>query len=376
MKSTRPIVTLAKRASICKLWVGRAAVLLWVVASAAGCSTDEPAVQEDPAAVAVRTAQVTRRDLTRRIGYVGTVHSQREVRVLAQTAGTVLWLTKEGDVVREGDPVARLTAPEADARVSRMGAEVQRARLERDFLCKTHETDELLADKGAISKTTADLSRRACNAATAGLSAARAGSREVGAFKGKSIEAAPFEGMVLRWLVEPGQNVMPGTPLMLIGSRDLEVRIPVAERDLDRGVRPGIPAWVALGEDTRRLSVSRVAPMAVGLGRTSEVSVALPGHPKPVHGTSTRVDFVVDEVEGAVSVPDRALSTDGETSRVFVIEGGRASAVVVATGIHDQGFRQVEGELNAGAWVAVTNLDLLRDGADVFAVPSAQEVQP
>ncbi len=382
MNETNGFVCRNKLASTCQQTSVRlvAILLAGLVLAGAGCAKNEPGSRREQASVAVRVAPVTKQDLAQRIGYVGTVSSRREVQVLARIAGTVLSLTREGKTVRQGQTIARITAPEIDERVSRMNAEVQRAQTERDFLCGTYDTDRDLGTKGIITKRQVDMSRKACDAATAALSAARAGSREVGASEWKTSEQAPFGGLVLRWLVEPGQNVMPGTPLMLLGSHDLEVRVQVAESDLDRGVREAIPSLVRLRGKAHRLPVSSVAPLAVGPGRTAAVKIALPSElvPPPAHGTSARVDFLAAEVAGAIAIPEKAIMNTDGADDVFVIDDGRARAIAVTSGIRDRGLIGVKGEISVGEWVAVSNLDRLRDGASVFAVrlPDGDEVRP
>ncbi len=344
----------------------------------AGCGAQEPPRAQEAPPVAVRVAAVTEEDLRRSIAYVGTVHSRREVKVLAQTAGNVVALTGEGEVASKGQALAKIATPEADARLSRTEAEVERATTERDFLCRTFDTDQKLGAAGAISTTQVDMSRRACEAAGAALSAAEAGSREAGVGRSKRLETAPFAGRVLQWLVEPGQNVMPGTPLLFFGSHDRELRVAVAERDLARGVGAGTPVLVNFQGKSFRVQVTSVAPVAVGLGRTVEVRAPLPDDAAFGHGTSVRVDFVLAEVKGGLVVPDVALSRQGERSVVFVIAGERAQVVPVSPGISSQSFVAVQGDLAPGAHVAVSNLDLLKDGARVFAVASARAgpVQP
>ncbi len=383
MNTANKLIHDQKQASVCQhaipFWVA-VVLLAGLVLYGFGCTKDAPPVDQEPDPIAVRVALVTQQDLAQKIGYVGTVHSRREVKVLAQTAGAVLSLVSEGEAVSEGKTLARIAANEIAARASRMDAEVGRAQTEREFLCETYETDKKLAAEGAITTRQADASKRACDVANAAVTAARAGSREVGATRGKTSEQAPFDGLVLQWLVEPGQNVMPGTPLMLLGSPDLEVRVQVAEQDLDRGVSQGIPAMVRSGKETLQLAVSTVAPMAVSPGRTSEVKIPLPTDRSAswAHGTSARVDFLSSVTPAAIAIPDKALWTANGEDVVFIIDGGRARSVAVTPGIRDRGLVGVVGEIPVGAWVAVSNLDLLKEGASVFAVRPAQsnEVQP
>jgi hypothetical protein len=166
---------------------------------------------------------------------------------------------------------------------------------------------------------------------------------------------------------------MPGTPLLLLGGTDLELMVQVAKRDLDRGVREGVPVLVRLDGEVHRLEISAVAPIATGPGRTSEVKISVPSDlaAAPTHGTSARVDFLIAEAEDTVAVSQKALTTANGADAVFLIDSGRARAVTVTPGIRDRGMVAVEGAITAGTWVAVSNLDLLRDGASVFAVRPA-----
>lgn len=383
MKTEKNYVHSLKLASTCKQ-SGRVCMTAILTAGllllSVSCAKNKPESPDKTAPTAVRVAPVMQQNLAQRISYVGTVHSQREVKVLAQTAGAVLSLTPEGEIVREGSTVARITAPEISARSSRMEAEVERAQTERDFLCETYKTDRKLGEAGAITKRQVDMSKKACDAATAALNAARAGSREVVAVRGKNTEQAPFGGLVLQWLVEPGQNVMPGMPLLLFGSHNLEVRVKVAERDIEKGVRVNIPVLVRLGGEAHRLQVSRIAPTATGLGRTFDVRIAIPNELSATmaQGTSIRIEFLVAEATNSIAISEKALTKINGTDAIFIIDDNRAREVKVIPGIRDRGLIEVKGEVTVGAWVAMSNLDLLKNGAHVFAVhpTNNNEVQP
>lgn len=381
MKTMDKMVQHLKLAIICKhIRPMVAATVAGFVILSAGCAKNAPEQVSEPAPIAVRVAPISQQDLAVRVGYVGTVFSRREVKVLAQTAGAVLSLTPEGERVHDRQRLAGITAPEISARVSRMNAEVERAETERDFLCSTYVADRKLGEVGAVPTRQVDMSKKACAAATAAVTAAKAGAREINAAKAKTSEQAPFAGLVLRWLVEPGQNVMPGTPLLLLGSNDLELRVQVAERDLNRGIREGVPVLVQLGGKVRRLSVSAVSPLAVGPGRTAEVRIPLPKDltETPFHGTSARVEFLTAESPNTLAIPEKALIKTNGVESVFIIDNGRARAMAVSPNIRDGGLIGVSGDIAAEAWVAVSALDQLRDGDSVFAVHlrNSGEVRP
>src|SRR5690606_9961642 len=83
---------------------------------------------------------------------------------------------------------------------------------------------------------------KSCDAAGRAVEAARAAEREVRVGVARTTERAPFDGVVLARLVDTGQTVLPGTPLLLLGSTARQLRLRIAESDL---------ADVAVGTEVR-----------------------------------------------------------------------------------------------------------------------------
>src|SRR5690554_6261233 len=120
-----------------------------------GCSTEDaapqPSAQTPP--LAIRVAPVLRRDLRHALSYIGTVHAQREVKILARIPGTVRWLADEGSQVAQGKALAVVSADEMSAKTARVDAEVRRASAERELRCTTYERDQRLGDDDAIPQS-------------------------------------------------------------------------------------------------------------------------------------------------------------------------------------------------------------------------------
>ena len=354
------------------------ATTLAVLAFAGGCAQQRSVEPANPPPVAVRVVDSEVRPLAERARYIGAVRSRVEVKVVSQIPGTLVALAEESRGVTADEMLARISVDDARARAGRVGAEAERARTERDHLCRTANIDERLAGSGAVSRTQAETSRRACASATAALRAARAASREAEVGIDRALERAPFDGRVLQRFAEPGQNVMPGTPLLLFGGHDQEVRVPVSEHDIARGVAPGTEAIVWIGSGSLRLVIAEVAEVASSPSRSVEVRIPLPPSPQPrlANGMSARVDIILSETRDAVAVPERALRREsGGSASVFAIEGPRARKVEVVPGIRDGGWVAIAGDLRAGEPLALTNLDLLGDGTAVYPVRTAANGQ-
>ncbi len=344
--------------------------------SLAACQQSAPPPTPAPP-VAVRTVPVRLGPVREQIDYVGTVHSQREVRVLARVSGTLLELpVHEGDAVRKGDVIALVSAPEAHARVRHGAADVSRATTESSYLCERFETDRRLATANVLTPAQLDASRKACEASQASVRAAEAGLFEIRSVAAKSTESAPFSGRVLQWLAEPGEHVMPGRPILLLGDDELEVRVPVAESDVERGLSKDGRVELRRGSGAAVTSTIRsIAPLAMGPGRTVEVRISIPETGRLSHGQSVDVGFVTAERTDAVLVPTEAVHRGDDGFALFLVSGGRAQRFAVVLGPREDGWVAVTPPPSKDAHVAVSGLDQLHDGASVYAVDAVRVVR-
>lgn len=310
--------------------------------------------------VAVRVAKPIITDMQSRLTYMGTVHANREVRVIAQVQGTVMRLPKlEGASIITGDLVAEIDVPDLRANVERLTAE-------RDYWCRRHESDQRLVQAEALPQEQAEASLRACRSAKAALA-------EVEARLAKANEISSINGRVLSWLVEPGQHVMPGQPILLLGDDDLEIHVEVVEEDLQRGVIAGTPVEVQYQRGGNLQStVAEVAPVASGPGRTFTVELPMPlsgNHREELRiGSSMHVEFILAASKNAQAVPVEAVARQGDRSHIFLIQHDRAIKQEVTTGIEQEGWIEVGFPWNGEDLVAVSNLGSLKDSVAVFPV--------
>ncbi len=355
---------------------GLAVVTSLVGAWGAGCGQAQERPPKAPQAIRVEVAR--RGSLVQRLDYVGTVHSRREVKVMARVPGTVVDLPMaEGQRARKGVTIARLRARDLAASYARTSAELKRARSERDYQCRWYKQYRSLHAAGTVSSLAMSSHRRACQGATAAYRSARASLAMRGAIASKIRERAPFTGRVLQWLAEPGQNVMPGQPMLLFGNDELEVRVQVVESDLRQAIRVGTPVLIRTGRTVHLLKVDAVAPMARGLGRTVEVKINLPPSARRWlrNGMSSRVSFVLARETKAVTVSTRAVRRQADRSFIFVVEGRKVRRVPVKLGVREGRWVAVHGDLPEQFSVAVSNLEMLSDETRVYPV-KVQQGQP
>jgi HlyD family secretion protein len=179
-------------------------------------------------------------------------------------------------------------------------------------------------------------------------------------------------------LVEIGESVIPGQPVMEVVSLDpLYVSAPLDEIDIGR-VSEGLPARVTLDPYRGRVwqgVVTRVSPVvndALEQNRTLEVEVEMkrdPSAPTPKPGTSADVEIVLDRRDGVLRVPTNAVI---EGRRVLVIDKGQAASREVKTGLRNWDWTEVQDGVKEGDRV-ITSLEKqgVREGARVVATDAA-----
>jgi HlyD family secretion protein len=323
----------------------------------------------------------------------GTVKARLRSRVGAERAGRVAAIpAREGARVRAGQALLLLDASTAgtqlevarrDLEAVQAAAEVARAAA--TLARQQHERTSSLFKSRVLSQGDMDLATSRLEGAEAELSGAEARERRArSAVRLAQDELdhmrvlAPFDGVVSQRLVELGEPVVPGQPVMEVVSLSrLYVSAPLDEIDIGR-VREGLPARVTLDPYRGRVwqgVVTRVSPVVNDLkeqNRTLDVEVEMqpdPSAPEPRPGTSADVEIILDKRDGVLRVPTNAII---ESKRVLVVENGKAASRDVKTGLKNWDWTEVADGLVEGAAV-ITSLEKqgVKVGARVVARAAA-----
>ncbi|HEU5059273.1 MAG TPA: efflux RND transporter periplasmic adaptor subunit [Kofleriaceae bacterium] len=284
----------------------------------AACSVPEaPASQKGSVhEVPVRVARVERGPLARPVHAAGRIGYSAETRLAFKVGGVIARVAvDEGDAVQKGQVLARLDPREIDAHLSE--AESARAKAERDL-----ERARILNRDHVVTREVLENATTAAEVARAGVAAARFNRRF-------SEIVAPQSGVVLARLVEPGEVVGPGTPILVVGSAGTGrvVKAGVADRDVVR-LAVGDPAEVSLDAlPGARLggTVSEIAPAATPQTGLFEVEVRLDGaEPALAAGMIAHAAIQPRATETMTTVPLAALvDADGVRGRVFALTADR-----------------------------------------------------
>jgi RND family efflux transporter, MFP subunit len=189
---------------------------------------------------------------------------------------------------------------------------------------------------------------------------------------------APISGSVVSIPLPPGTVVTTETAVATIGSLSrLSVKSYIPERFVAR-LRIGLPADVtfeAYPGTVFKAKVRRISPVVDEQSRTKVILLTFDSpDPRINAGMFADVKLFLETYSGVFSVPEKALSAQGNGTSVFVAgPDGKAVRRSVTAGISLDSRIMITAGLNAGDRVIVEGQTALTDGTAVRSISTAGE---
>jgi len=328
----------------------------------------------------------------------GRVVAQRRASVSSKGTGRLEWLgVQEGQMVKEGEIIARLENRDVAATREQAAAQVQAARANlaqgvaelADAQAALKRTEDL-AKQNFISGSALDTAEARYNKARAQIDTlkaqigvAEANLRAAGVSYDQTLIRAPFTGIVLTKSANVGDIVTPfsaaagttGAVVTMADMETLEVEADVSEASISK-IAPNQPAEIQLDAfpELRLLGeVSRVVPTVDRSKATLLVKVKFDERdPRVLPDMSTKVSFLARPLTAAERAPVPAVRPDAVVKRdgadvVFVVEAdSTVKPVPVKVGPKVGDLVRIEG-LAAGTRVVGNPPERLAAGARVEA---------
>lgn len=332
---------------------------------AGGCMSDRGS-DEVEFRVPVSVAEVEVAPVEDRIVATGTLRSAEVVSLTADTAG-VLEIARsdgrrltEGDRVRAGDEIARITGEE-----TRLAARTDATRQRFEAAERDLQATRELFDKGLITETELEGAETAYEEARLESDRSRHTER-------RTRLVTPIDGVILelprdemgRPLAD-GQLVAPGLVVARVAPTDrLVADVDVVGEDVGR-IEAGQPARVrhhAFAARAFEGEVARLAPSVDPVTRAMRAEVEVDNEAGLLRpGMFVEVTVVVERRDGVAVVPRDAVTDRGGQRVVFVLRGQRVVQRPVELGLGDDDRVEVRGGLDPGERVVVRGLETLTD---------------
>lgn len=349
----------------------------------------------------VELVPVVKKAVSRTVDLPGEFQPFMNVALYARVQGYVdNVVVDRGSVVKQGDLLVSLSAPEMKAQIAAAESRVQAAEADRlqaeaklTSLQATMTAAKATADRlktasatpGAIAGNELEVAQQNVESQRAGIQSQQS---SIDALRSKKVAAeeelralremegylkvtAPFDGVVSERDVHPGALVGPsaGSPLLVLQQVSrLRLVVAVPEEHVGGIVRGANVGFAVPAYPTRVFTgtVSRIPPsldvktrtMPVELDVTNKEQTLAPGMYSTVH-------WPVRSTDPAIFVPKTAVVTT--TERTFVVRdnNGHAEWVNVQKGAADGDLIRVIGPLQQGDRVVKRATDEMREGMDL-----------
>jgi multidrug efflux pump subunit AcrA (membrane-fusion protein) len=404
-------------------------VLIAVAALASACGGSRGQAQQKnvqaqatPELVQVTTAAAIVRDLPRFVEATGSLAADEQTDVAPNVAGRVVAVGVDlGSYVQKGAVLVRLDPADARLRLEQLQAqaaqaraavrqaeekiglrpgqafdpanvaEVGAARAAYELAEKQLVRETKLLESGDVSRSAYDKQKAfrdqlqqqyqaqlaAARQNFAGVATARAAAEAAQAQVAQAEKAirdttvyAPIGGYVADRPADVGEYVTTSSKIAtIVRTNPLRLRIDIPEQFITL-VQPGQSVTVTTSAYADRSFAGRIArlsPNVAAASRTLTVEAEVEnGQNLLKPGQFATVRILMSQSEPAVLVPARAVRTQENTSRVFVInKDGRAEERVVQTGQTEGDLVEIKVGLQPNELVATSNVEQLKDGVQV-----------
>jgi membrane fusion protein, multidrug efflux system len=348
------------------------------------CGLAVPAhAQQPPAAVPVGVVKVELRPIADTLEFVGRVDAINRVAIRARVDGFLdAVLFKEGDPIKEGDPLYRIEQGLYQAAVEQAQGALERSKAAKVLTELQLQRAQDLLDKNAGTAVARDQAQAADQQAKGAIMTDEANLATAKINLGYTDIKSPIAGKVSKTNVTKGNVVGPssGTLTMIVSQNPMYVTFPVSQRDFLRARERGgqvdianIKAGLRFADGTVYDQAGQINFIDVTVDRATDTVLVRATFPNPASGLTdgqlVRVNLESGTAKEKVVVPQSALIADQEGIYVFAVEDGKAVVKRVKVGGESGTDSIVDSGLSAGDLVIVEGLQGVRPGAAVRANP-------
>ena len=309
------------------------------------------------ASAQLATAPATLAQLPEQRSFAGRIEAVRQATVSAETSGRVEEIRADiGDTIAAGTVILTVVSTEQRAGLTR--AEAALAEANATLVAESAEQQrarDLLA-RQFISQADMDRANQRLDTARARVESAEAALRSASEQLAYTEVRAPYGGVVSARLVEPGELVRPGVPLMSGYDPDaLRVEVDLPQQVAERVRELQQARVVADDGDPAGLAPDKLILYPAADPATSTVRARLelpPGAENAYPGQFVTVHFTVGEREGLL-IPAASVVRRSEVSAVYVVSDGVPALRQVRIGARAGENVEVLAGLAAGEQVAV-----------------------
>jgi membrane fusion protein (multidrug efflux system) len=362
---------------------------LWAFVLICALAPPAYALQGAPYTIPVGTVMAQRQPISKALDFVGRVEAINRVEIRARVKGYLeAVLFKEGDLVKEGDPLYRIEKGLFQAAVEQAQGALQTSKAQYGLAEKNRKRQEELFAKNVSAGKALDEAVASEGETKGAIMTNEANLQTAQINLGYTDIVAPITGKVGRTTLTKGNVVGPDSGVLttMVSQDPMYVTFPVSQREFLQAARSGRPTDVKSIKVQIRFSdgsvyeqVGEIDFVDVTVDRTTDTVIARATMPNPsgrlIDGQLVRVLLESGAPDEKVVIPQAALIADQEGVYVFVVEDGKAVIKRVKPGGESGTNVVIDAGLSGGEQVIVEGLQGVRPGIAVRASPMPQALR-
>jgi len=303
----------------------------------------------------VRTTKVKKKLIDDILSWPGTLHSRTEALIAPRVTARIIEIkVQAGDSVQKGDVIALLDPKAQRARERAAYAALSAAKANADRVKADARRIKNLYDQEAATRQMYDQVMAQARVAEAQVKAAASALKETKIGFQDTVLKAPFNGIVIRRLKQPGDMGIAGVPVVAMhnsAALRLEAAIPVScGRFINLGDK--VPVRIENIEQNFTAEIDEIVPEVDPSTRTILVKAILPVSKDLRPGLFGWLDQACSR-HLAFLVPVSAVHKIGQLESVKIVADDRMLTRLVRTGKRHQGNVEIQSGLNEGETVII-----------------------
>jgi len=297
---------------------------------------------------------------------VGSIEGLIDPTIAAEVAARVIKVhVSPGQRVRQGELIATLDATDYALQRNEALAEVARIEALLDNQTKTVARSQTLVNKKFISQNAVDTDLAQQNVLKEQLAGAKARVDTINHSSSKTKIYAPTDGVVEKKIVDTGEFVKVGDPLLqIISNKRLRAHIPFPER-ISNHLKPGMKVRLTTPTSTKVVEsvIRELKAMITESNRSIDVIADVTDESDWQPGASVTGTVVIGEQPSTLMVPEQSVVLRPAGEVVYMVKDNKAYQTVVKTGQHQKGMVEIIDGVHANDTIVMDGAGFLTDQA-------------
>lgn len=335
------------------------------------CGSTAGAEEKDksagPPPMLVTTAEIVKGKSEPTATFVGTIYFARTAEVAAEVDGIVRQVySDDGQLVKAGDRLVRLDDDLMATEIAGTRAAYEQSLVELEQAQRDYKRIEALHQQESIATSEFEAYGTKVNRLQKQSMVLNARLDHMLLEQKKKTVRAPFDGMIIERLVEPGEWVKAGGIIAtLADNQNLEARVDVPSSVISH-LTPRQKVEITVSEQNMSGQFTAIIPRGDIITRTFVAKFKLSGSPNLIEGMQAKIALPTAPVRESLLVPRDAVTSNAGKNVVFINDSGQARKVEVEiSGYSGTQIGIISTDIDINQRVIVKGNERIRDGQAV-----------